>query len=493
MQWETTMTTSPRLAQPVPSDVIARLKSAAGAKGYLEDPADVAPYCKSWRDDWLGKVPLVLRPQTTEQVAAIVGVCAAATVPIIPQGGNTGLTGAAQPHADMSEVILSTSRLDRIREIDPQNDTITVDAGVVLKRIQIAADEADRFFPLSLGAEGSCQIGGNISTNAGGIQVLRYGTTRALVLGLEVVLPDGRIWDGLRALRKDNTGYDLKQVFIGAEGTLGIITAAVLRLFPKPSATETAWVAVDSPEAGVALLGHMLARMGDTVSAFELIGRPIIDFLLAGVPGHEDPMRQKHPWYVLLNVTSQGAAGSLLGPLSDALGEASDKGLIRDALIAASGAQAARLWKIREGLVEAQVSAGGTIAHDVSVPVSRLAEFLRRADAALKKAYPGIRPCAFGHVGDGNMHYNPVRPPHWEAARFRQERDPINRIVHDIVADLGGSISAEHGIGRARLAELKRYKAGTELEMMRAIKQTLDPKGIMNPGKVLSLGCRGAD
>jgi FAD/FMN-containing dehydrogenase len=480
------MTKSTPRATPVPPEVIARLKSAAGPAGYLEDPNDIAPYCKSWRDDWIGSVPLVLRPASTEEVAEIVRVCAAANVAIIPQGGNTGLTGAAQPHADLSEVILSTSRMHRIRAIDTMNDTITVDAGVVLKQIQIAAEQVDRFFPLSLGAEGSCQIGGNISTNAGGIQVLRYGNTRALVMGLEVVLPDGRIWGGLRGLRKDNTGYDMKQVFIGAEGTLGIITAAVLRLFPRPSASETAWVAVDSPEAGVALLGHMLARLGDTISAFELIGRPIIDFLLQGVPGHEDPMREVHPWYVLLNVTSQGAPGSLQEPLSGALAEASDRGLVRDALIAASSAQAARLWRIREGLVEAQVSAGGTIAHDVSVPVSRIAEFLRRADAALIEAYPGIRPCAFGHLGDGNMHYNPLRPPHWDASRYRQERGNINRIVHDIIADLGGSISAEHGIGLARLAELKRYKTGTELDMMRTIKQALDPKGIMNPGKVLS-------
>jgi FAD/FMN-containing dehydrogenase len=479
------MMPSPRLSAPVPSDVIARLKTAAGASGYLEDPSEIGPYCRSWRDDWTGKVPLVLRPRTREQVAAIVHVCAKAGVAIVPQGGNTGLTGAAQPHGDMSEVIVCLSRMDRIRGIDPLNDTITVEAGVILKQVQVAAEQADRFFPLSLGAEGSCQIGGNISTNAGGIQVLRYGNMRALVMGLEVVLADGQIWDGLRGLRKDNSGYDMKQIFIGAEGTLGIITAAVLRLFPKPTATETAWIAIDNPDAGVALLAHMLARMGDTISAFELIGRPIIDFLLAGVPGHEDPMPERHPWYVLLNVTSQAAPGSLLGPLSDALAEASAGGLVRDALIAASGAQAARLWRIRENLVEAQVAAGGTIAHDVSVPVSRMAEFIRRADAALSQAYPGIRPCAFGHVGDGNMHYNLVRPAHWDGARQGAERGSINRIVHDIVVDLGGSISAEHGIGRARLGELAHYKGSTELAMMRALKQAFDPQGIMNPGKVL--------
>ena len=474
-----------RSVKPVPPGVIADLKAVVGASGYLDDPTDVAPYCRSWRDDWVGNVPLVLRPQTTPQVAEIVRLCAAAGVAIIPQGGNTGLTGAGQPHADLSEVIVSTSRLDQIRSIDPLNDTITVEAGVVLKQIQDAADATDRLFPLSLGAEGSCQIGGNISTNAGGVQVLRYGNARALVLGLEVVLPDGRIWNGLRSLRKDNTGYDMKQLFIGAEGTLGIITAAVLRLFPKPTANETAWIAVDSPAAAVALLGHVRAQLGETVSAFELIGRRIVDFLLAGVPGHEDPMRETHPWYVLLNVANQGAPGSLFGPLSDTLADAGAKGLLRDAIIATSGGQAARLWKMRESLVEAQVAAGGTIAHDVSVPVSRIAEFLGRADAALAKAYCGIRPCAFGHVGDGNMHYNPVRPPDWDGNRYRQQRANINRIVHDIVADLGGSISAEHGIGRSRLAELEHYKAATELDMMRAVKQALDPTGIMNPGKVL--------
>jgi FAD/FMN-containing dehydrogenase len=385
----------------------------------------------------------------------------------------------------MSEVIVSTQRMKRIRSVDPVNDTITVDAGVVLKEIQNAADAADRLFPLSLGAEGSCQIGGNISTNAGGVQVLRYGNTRSLVLGLEVVLPDGQVWDGLRQLRKDNTGYDMKQLFIGAEGTLGLITGAVLRLFPKPTASETAWIALDSPAAGVALLGHMRRQMGDAVSAFELLCRAIIGFLLEGVPGHEDPMREVHPWYVLMDVTSQGPAGSLHDPLAEALAGAQEAGLIRDALIAPSGARAAKLWKMRESLAEAQLSAGGSIAHDVSVPVSRIPEFIARADAALEKELPGVRHCAFGHVGDGNMHYNPVRPLNWDWTRFKEERPRINRIVHDIVAELGGSISAEHGIGRSRLAELYHYKKPAELGMMEAVKRALDPKSIMNPGKVV--------
>jgi FAD/FMN-containing dehydrogenase len=305
------------------------------------------------------------------------------------------------------------------------------------------------------------------------------------VLGLEVVLPDGSVWNGLKGLRKDNTGYDMKQLFIGAEGTLGIVTAAVLRLFPKPTASETAWIAVDSPQAGVDLLSHMRARLGDAVSAFELICRAIVDFLLRGVPGHEDPMREVHPWYVLMDATSQGPAGSLHEPLSEALAAAHEAGLVRDALIAASGAQAARLWRMRESLAEAQVSVGGTIAHDVSVPTSRIPQFIARADEVLARKYPGIRLCAFGHVGDGNMHYNPARPVEWTRERYVAERPAINRIVHDIVVELGGSISAEHGIGRSRLAELVRYKAPVEIDMMRSVKRALDPHNIMNPGKVV--------
>jgi FAD/FMN-containing dehydrogenase len=479
------MTTTSRRARTVPEHVIEHLKSVVGPSAFLEGIADTAPYCQSWRDDWIGRVPLVLRPRTTEEVASIVEICAKGRVAIVPQGGNTGLTGASQPHADMSEVIVSLSRLNQIRELDVENDTITVEAGVVLKTIQTAADAANRLFPLSLGAEGSCQIGGNLSTNAGGVQVLRYGNARNLVLGLEVVLPDGRTWHGLRALRKDNTGYDLKQLFIGAEGTLGIITAAVLRLFPKPSASETAWIAVDNPAAAVKLLGLMKAQLGDTVTVFELICRAVIDFLLAGVPGHADPMPARHPWYVLMEITGQGAPGSLHGPVSDALAEAVEAGLVRDALIAISGAQSARLWKMREDLAEAQKAAGVGIKHDVSVPVSRIPEFIARTDAELETHYPGIRHCAFGHVGDGNIHYNPLAPVNWEGSRFAGERETVNRIVHDMVIKLGGSISAEHGIGRLRREENEHYKSAVELDLMRSVKQMLDPNGIMNPGKLI--------
>lgn len=477
-----------RAVNPVPGAVIERLKAIVGPAGYLEEAADKAPYCRSWRDDYVGDVALVLRPQTTEEVAAIVKVCAATGTAIVPQGGNTGLTGGGQPHDSLDEVIVSTARLNKVREIDLANDTLTVEAGVILQQIRQIADRNARLFPLSLAAEGSCQIGGNLATNAGGTQVLRYGNARAMVLGLEAVLASGEIWHGLRGLRKDNTGYDMKQLFLGSEGTLGIITAAVLRLFPKPTACETAWLAIASPEKAVSLLGHMKARMGEQISGFELMQRQSIDFVFAGVPGHEDPMVETYPWYILCEATGQGEPGSLAEPFTAALGAAMEMGLIDDAAIATSGAQAARFWRIREDMAEAQKAVGVSIKHDVSVPVSRIGEFLARADAAILAAYPEIRPAAFGHVGDGNMHYNPMQPVEWTKTQtFRTERDAINRIVHDIVVDLGGSISAEHGIGRLRLEENMRYKSEVELGMMRAVKAALDPKGIMNPGKVIRI------
>jgi FAD/FMN-containing dehydrogenase len=470
---------------PVPADVISRLKAVVGRDGYLDDPADIAPYCQGWRDDWKGNVPLLLRPSSTAEVAALVQICAETGTPIVPQGGNTGLTGASQPHADMSEVIISTSRMRQVREIDTLNDTITVEAGLVLAEIQRIAADHNRLFPLSLGAEGSCQIGGNISTNAGGIQVLRYGNTRSLVLGLEVVLPDGRIWNGLKGLRKDNTGYDLKQLFIGAEGTLGIVTAAVLKLFTKPTAVETAWLAVESPQAALELLAFMKRRFAEAVTVFELMRRSIIGFLLAGVPGHDDPMAEPHPWYVLVEVAGQGPPDAWSEPFAEALVVAMEAGLVRDAVIAKSEEQARRFRRMREDLAEAQKSAGGTIAHDVSVPLSRIPEFIAKADAAMERAYPGIRHCSFGHLGDGNLHYNPVRPESWTAERYRAERANINKVVHDVVVGLGGSISAEHGIGRLRLAENERYKSAVELDLARSIKRAIDPLGIMNPGKVV--------
>ncbi|MCR9176941.1 MAG: FAD-binding oxidoreductase [Alphaproteobacteria bacterium] len=474
-----------RKSDPVAPGLLDQLKSVVGPSGYLEGTADTDPYCVSWRDGWQGATPIVLRPKTTEEVSQIVKLCAEAGVAIVPQGGNTGLTGGGQPHDDMSEVVLTTARMNEVKEIDLENDTVTVEAGVILQKIQELARDNDRLFPLSLGAEGTCQIGGNLATNAGGTQVLRYGNARALVLGLEVVLPNGEVWNGLRGLRKDNTGYDMKHLFIGGEGTLGIITGAVLRLFPKPTATETAWLAVPSPQHAVKLLGHMKSRLGDQVSGFELMQRSIIDFLLSGVPGHEDPLESPHPWYVLAEMTGQGAPDSLSEPFTEALGEAMELGLVEDAVIATSGVQSAGFWKMREDLAEGQKQAAVSIKHDVSVPVSRIAEFLERADAAITEVYPGMRPCAFGHVGDGNLHYNPAGPEAWDG-NFYDERETVNRIVHDLVIELGGSISAEHGIGRLRLEENLHYKSPVEIEMMRTLKRALDPKGIMNPGKLIT-------
>ena len=469
----------------VDADVLERIKAAVGPKGYTLDPDEIAPLCQSWRDNWHGWVPMVVKPANVDEVAAVIAICAASATPIVPQGGNTGLTGGSQPHATGTEIILSTSRMNKVREIDVLNNTMTVEAGCILADLQIAASDADRLFPLSLAAEGSCQIGGNLSTNAGGTQVLRYGNARNLVLGLEVVLPDGRIWDGLRGLRKDNTGYDLKQLFIGAEGTLGMITAAVLKLFPKPTEIQTALVAVPDPGASLTLLSRATDAVGEQVTAFELIQRRPIDFVLEHVPGMTDPFAEAYPWYVLMEISGQGAPDSLRDAVEALLGDGLEMGEVLDAVLAANRAQGEALWKIRESIPEAQNHEGQSVKHDVSVPISRIAEFLERADKLLEAAYPGVRCVAFGHVGDGNMHYNPVQPLGNEGADFGAEYSNINRIVHDLIHELNGSISAEHGLGRLRRDEAKRYKSDVEVDLMRTVKDALDPTNIMNPGKVV--------
>ena len=468
----------------IATETLERLKEAAGPRGFIDDPAGMAPYCTPFRDGEVGATPLVLRPDTTAKVAELVRICAETRTPIVPQGGNTGLTGAGLPHASGDEVILSTNRLNRIREVDPLNDTITVEAGVIMEAVQRAAEEVDRLFPLSIGARGSCQIGGNLSTNAGGIHVVRYGNARALVLGLEVVTGEGEVWDGLRGLRKDNAGYDLKQVFIGAEGTLGIITAAVLRLFPLPRDRQTALVEVPSAGAAVSLLSHMRGAMGDAVTAFELMHRNCFA-LATKTLGHADPMEGVRPWRVLMDVTGQEPPGGLTEPLEEALAGAYEAGIVTDAIVAASAAQADSLWRIREDQAEVQRLAGNGIKHDISVPVARVPDFISRADAALERAYPGHVVCTFGHLGDGNVHYNPIQPPGWEVERWVAETEAVNRIVHDIVADLGGSITAEHGVGRLRMGELLHYKSPVEIDLMRRLKRAFDPCNILNPGKVL--------
>lgn len=460
-----------------------RLKAVVGPKGFIDDPNLIKPYCVAWRENWDGDSPLVLQPNTTLEVAEIVKICAETATAIVPQGGNTGITGGGQPHDDASEVILSTKRLNKIRNIDIPNDSLTVEAGVILADIQRIAIEHDRLFPLSLAAEGSCQIGGNLSTNAGGIQVLRYGNARALVLGLEVVTAEGEIWDGLSGLRKDNAGYDLKQLFIGAEGTLGIITAASLKLFPKPTDSQVALVALTSLQAAIDLLSQLKMALGEQLTAYELMHPNCFNFAEQSM-GHTNPL-PGDGWRVLFQADGQSQVGSLQESVEAVLGKALEDELIGDAVIATSLAQAQQLWQIREDQAEVQLRTGAGIKHDVSVPISRIPLFIERADTALDSAYPGIQRCTFGHAGDGNIHYNPIRPKNWTDDQFRAETETINRIVHDIVNDLDGSITAEHGIGQLRRGELNRYKPPIALSMMRAIKQTLDPQNIFNPGKVL--------
>jgi FAD/FMN-containing dehydrogenase len=463
--------------------LVERLGGVVGVANVLRGD-DMAPYLVDWRGRYRGAARCVVRPGSTSEVAAVVRACAEAGAPMVPQGGNTSLCGAATPDADGAAVVISLSRLNRIRALDPENNTITIEAGCVLASAQAAANEAGRLFPLSLAAEGSAQIGGNLSTNAGGVQVLRYGNTRELTLGLEVVLPSGEIWNGLRGLRKDNTGYDLKHLFIGAEGTLGIITAATMRLFPQPSAVATAWVAVSSPQAAIALLTSLQGEFGPLLTACELVSETSLGLVVQNIPGAKRPLNES-PWYVLVELSSGGGDGDLGAWLEAFLAQALEAGRCTDAALAQSEAQAGLLWALRENISEAQKIEGISIKHDVSLPISRIPEFLRQADAALAAAHPGLRVVAFGHVGDGNLHYNLSMPADTDNDALIAQQPAINRQVHDLVHAHGGSISAEHGIGQLKREEILRYKSLVEMEMMRAVKQALDPRGLMNPGKVL--------
>ncbi len=462
-----------------------RLVEALGNKAVVSETEAMAPFLAEQRGRYQGVAPFVVRPASTAEVATAVRLCAEAGVPVVPQGGNTGLVAGGIPFAEDGAVLLSLGRLNRIREVNATDYSITVEAGCILQQVQEAAERADRLFPLSLGAEGSCQIGGNLSTNAGGVHVLRYGNARDLVLGLEVVLPDGRIWDGLRALRKDNTGYALKHLFVGAEGTLGIITAACLKLFPRPAETAVAFVAVRDPAAAVELLGRARAATGDRVNAFELIPRIGLDFALKHVAGIEDPLQEPSAWYVLVELASGRADGTLRENLEDFLATAVEDGLVSDAALAANQRQAQAFWAIREGMVEAQKFEGGSIKHDVSVAVSKVPDFIARATALVEEMVPGIRPVSFGHVGDGNVHFNLSQPVDADREAFLARWEEVNEAVHELVVEMGGSISAEHGIGRLKLAENARFKSAVELDLMRAVKQALDPRGLMNPGKVI--------
>ena len=462
----------------------ARLDAAVGSSQVLTAAADIAPYVTDWRGRYHGRAQAVVRPGNTEEVAAVVRACAQAGVPIVAQGGNTGQCGGATPDAGGKAVVLSLARMNRVRAVDPDNATLTAEAGVTLAGVQDAAAAAGLMFPLSLAAEGSCTIGGNLSTNAGGTGVLRFGNARELTLGIEVVLADGRVWDGLRALRKDNTGYDLKQLFIGAEGTLGIVTAAVLKLFPAPATRATAFVAVADVPAAVDLLRAAKQAIGDRLVGFELISAPSLALTRRHFPALPDPL-PGHPWYVLVQADDSATGSAIAGDLERALGTALEQGTALDAIVAQSGEQAKTLWALRENIAEAQRLDGPNIKHDISLPVSAVPPFLDAAQAALSGALPGLRFVTFGHLGDGNLHYNLAAPAGVAPEDFLDHTPTANRIVHDLVASFGGSISAEHGIGQQKRAELVRYKSAVELALMRAIKAALDPAAMLNPGKVL--------
>ena len=466
--------------RPLPPDLIARFKAIVGDKYVVTDQRDIAPYVVEDRGLFSGESPMVLRPGSTAEVAAICKLATETRTALVPQGGNTGLVGAQMPHG---EVVLSLRRLDKIREIDTQSNTMTAEAGVILANAQQAAAQVDRLYPLSLGSEGSCTIGGNLSSNAGGIAAVAYGVARDLVMGLEVVLADGRIMHGLSKLKKDNTGYNLRNLFIGAEGTLGIITAATLKLFPKPRTVETAFAGMASPADALKLLEIAQTSAANNLTSFELLPQIGIDFCVKHGPSIRAPLSGRHGWYVLMEISSlrDDARETLEAILADGM----EKGIVEDAVIAANLDQRAAFWKLREVMSPAQKPEGGSIKHDVSVPVAAVPQFLAEADAAVVKLIPGARPFAFGHLGDGNIHYNVSQPVGADTAGFLARWHEVNDAVHGIVLKHGGSISAEHGIGVLKRDELPHVKDPVSMDIMRALKKQFDPLNILNPGKVL--------
>ena len=464
--------------------LLSRFGEIVGARHVIDDPADMERYLVEDRGLYRGRALCVVRPGSVDEVSRVVALCDGTNTKIVPQGGNTGLVGGQTPHESGDEIVLSLARLTAIREVDPSSNTMIVEAGVTLLRVQEEAERVDRLFPLSLASEGSCTIGGNLSTNAGGTAVLAYGNTRDLVLGLEVVLADGRVLANLSKLKKDNTGYDLKHLFMGAEGTLGIITAGVLKLFPRPRARETAFVGLASPEAALSLLTLAQERAGQPVVTFELIPRIGIDYVLRHSLGSRDPLSGAHAWYVLMEFTSQAEHG-LRDTAEALLGEALERGIVEDVALAASLDQRNAFWRLREHLSEVQKHEGGSIKHDVSVPVAAVPAFIATATKAVESALPGARVVAFGHLGDGNIHFNVSQPIGADKAAFLERWPEINDVVHEIVARYAGSISAEHGIGRLKRDLLPKVKDPVALDVMRTLKQTLDPKGLLNPGKVL--------
>jgi D-lactate dehydrogenase (cytochrome) len=462
-------------------DIIAKFRKIVGDKYALTDAADIAPYTTEERDLFHGHSPLVLRPGSTAEVAAICKLASEHRIALVPQGGNTGLVGGQTPHN--GEVVISLKRMDRIREVDPASNTMTCEAGVILQVAQQRAAEVDRLFPLSLGAEGSCTIGGNLSTNAGGTTAHAYGVAREMALGLEVVLADGRVLNLLSKLKKDNTGYDLRNLFIGAEGTLGIITAATVKMFPKPRAIETAYVGLKSPAEALKLLSLSQNEAAGTLTSFELLSDVAVDFSIRHGIDVRDPLASKHRWYVLMELSS--SRDDARATLEAILEKGMEDGIVDDAVIAANLSQRQAFWKLRDEMSAAQKPEGGSIKHDISVPVAAVPDFIAEADAAVVKLIPGSRPVPFGHLGDGNIHYNVSQPVGGNTADFMNQWHEVNKVVFNIVLKMGGSISAEHGIGVLKRDELPDVKDKTAIELMRAFKAMLDPNGIMNPGKVL--------
>jgi FAD/FMN-containing dehydrogenase len=473
------------MPRPPDARTLDALKAIVGPGGYLEAPADLEPYRVDFRRLYRGATPLVLRPSEVGQVARILELCRRESLAVVPRGGNTGYAGAATPDESGTQIVVALERLNRVRRVDAANDSMIVEAGCTLAAARAAAQAAHRLFPLSLGSEGSAQIGGNLSTNAGGTAVLRYGMMRDLTLGIEVVLPDGRVISGLRGLRKDNTGYDVRSLFIGAEGTLGIITAACLKLYPEPAETAIAIAGIDSPHAALELFSHLRATAGDALSTFELMPRRAVELAVEHITGVANPLDLGTPWFALIELASYHPRQPASALLSDALEEAAAGGTLRDAALASSLAQGQAMWKLREGIPEAQRHHGASLKHDVSVPLSAIPTLIERGAELVRSQVPLGELIAYGHMGDGNLHFNVSQRPGTSAQEFLACGPPLERQVFDLIEELGGSFSAEHGIGRLKAVELVRRTDPVELELMRTLKRALDPEGLMNPGKVL--------
>ncbi len=465
-------------------DLIRQLISVVGEGGLLLEDEEKSAYETDWLNKWHGKCQVVVRPANTQQTAEVMRICHKYRTPVVTQGGNTGMSGGATPDASGAQVVLSMTRMNAIRELDTFNNTMTVEAGVLLANVQSAAEDANRYFPLSLGSEGSCTIGGNLATNAGGVAVLRYGNTRDLTLGIEVVLPDGRIWNGMRALRKDNTGYDLRDLFIGSEGTLGVITAAVLKLFPRPAARATAWVGAENLLSLVRLLSAFREACGERLSAFEMMTDESLQLVLQHVTDVQSPLAGRHAFHALIELADITQSG-LVEMLESVLAGALEAGEIQDAVIGANLKQRQDLWKIREGISQAQVRAGKAIKHDIALPISKLPQFADEAGMAISAEGSGGQIIYFGHIGDGNLHFNVLMPADTTNEIMKTTTLRLNRIVHDLVHQAQGSISAEHGVGQLRRDELRHYKSDVEMDLMLRVKQSLDPNQIMNPGKLI--------